>query len=110
MSLSPDWKHVNNNLLDLELDQSDKNRKTERRIKIRIPQQYTQEPLISRLISEYNIEVSIVAALLGSNKPNDGWFDLKLQGTSQDIDSALTYLTDLEVEIWYEENTLADGW
>lgn len=110
MSLSPDWKHVNNNLLDLELDQSELNRKTERRIKIRIPQEYTQEPLISRLISHYNLEVSIVAALLGSNKPNDGWFDLKLQGNSNDLDSALSYLTELDVEIWYQENTLADGW
>lgn len=108
--ISPEWKHINNNLLDLELDQSQLNRKTERRIKIRIPQEYTQEPLISRLISNYNLEVSIVGALLGSNKPNDGWFDLKLQGNSNDIDSALTYLTELQVEIWYEENALADGW
>lgn len=110
MSLSSDWKHVNDNLLDLELDQSELNRKTERRIKIRIPQEYTQEPLISRLISHYNLEVSIVAALLGSNKPNDGWFDLKIQGNSNDIDNALSYLTDLDVEIWYQEDALADGW
>jgi len=75
---------------------------THKRIRLRIPKEYHQEPVISRLVSDYSLTVNISAAVLGSNAIGDGWFDLDLQGTTAQIDSALIYLNDLDLEIWDE--------
>ncbi|MBW4618292.1 MAG: NIL domain-containing protein [Cyanosarcina radialis HA8281-LM2] len=86
------------------------NRPTQAQIKIRIPKTFHEEPVISRLISEYGVTVNIAAALLGSNARDDGWFNLELQGTQPQIQSALTYLNELDVEIWSRSDTEQDGW
>lgn len=80
-------------------------RPTQTRVRIRVPKEYHQEPVISRLISEYGLMVNVNAALLGVNSADDGWFDLDLHGTASQIESALTYLNDLDVQIW--NNSLA---
>lgn len=82
-------------------DEADQ-RLTALRIRIRIPKRYQQEPVISNLISQYGLTVNIAAALLGANAREDGWFDLHLQGSVSQIQSALLYLNDLDLEIWYE--------
>jgi hypothetical protein len=74
----------------------------QKRIRLRIPKEYHQEPVISRLVSDYGLTVNISAAILGSNAVGDGWFDLDLQGTATQIGSALIYLKDLGLEIWDE--------
>ncbi|MEH2196731.1 NIL domain-containing protein [Nostoc sp.] len=51
-----------------------------KRIRLRIPKDYHQEPVISRLVSNYGLTVNITAAILGANAIGDSWFDLKLQG------------------------------
>ncbi|MEG4229312.1 NIL domain-containing protein [Microcoleus sp. N9_B2] len=79
-------------------------RQTQTRIRIRIPKEYHQEPVISNLISEQGLTVNFNAALLGVKTSDDGWFDLELIGTSQQIESALIYLNDLDVEIWSNSN------
>ncbi|NEQ25066.1 MAG: ABC transporter [Microcoleus sp. SIO2G3] len=79
-------------------------RPTQTRIRIRIPKDYHQEPVISRLVSEYGVTVNIAAALLSANAREDGWFDLELRGTAAQIDSALIYLNDLDLEVWEGEN------
>ncbi len=81
------------------------NQLTHKRIRLRIPKDYHQEPVISRLVSDYGLTVNITAAILGSNGIGDGWFDLDLQGTSAQIDSALTYINDLNLEIWHDIDT-----
>jgi ABC-type methionine transport system ATPase subunit len=78
---------------------------TEKRIRVRIPKDYHQEPVISRLVSDYGLTVNITAALLAANAVGDGWFDLKLQGTEAQIQNGLTYLHHLELEIWDENKT-----
>ena len=85
-------------------------RYTQTRIRIRIPKNYHQEPVISRLISQHGLTVNITAALLGANARDDGWFDLELQGTAAQIDSALLYLNELDLEIWHDSSAQADGW
>jgi ABC-type methionine transport system ATPase subunit len=75
------------------------------RIRIRIPKRYQQEPVISNLVSQYGLTVNIAAALLGANAREDGWFDLTLQGNVAQIQSALLYLNDLDLEIWHESET-----
>ncbi len=86
------------------------NRLTKTRIRVRIPKEYNNEPIISRLVSHYGVTVNIAAALLGANARDDGWFDLELRGTTSQIQSALTYLDEMDLEIWSEANTEEDGW
>lgn len=87
---------------------TDDNRHTLKRIRIRIPKQYHQDPVISHLVSEYNLTVNITAAILGGNANGDGWFDLELRGTVTNIRRSLDYLKELDLEIWTEAET--DGW
>lgn len=77
-------------------------RHSEIRIRVRIPKQYQKEPVISNLISQYSLTVNIAAALLSANAREDGWFDLELHGTEQNIQDALIYLNDLDLEIWHD--------
>ncbi len=93
-------------------DQSDAldQRPTQTRIRLRIPKSYHQEPVISRLVSHYGLTVNITAAILGANARDDGWFDLELRGRVQQIDSALTYLNELDLEVWNSADNDDDGW
>ncbi len=90
---------------------ADDPRLTQARIRIRIPKNYHDEPIISRLISHYGVTVNITAALLGANARDDGWFDLELRGTAEQIRSALLYFNELDLEIWRDNmNEPHDGW
>lgn len=80
------------------------------RIRIQIPQRYRQQPIISELAQLHGVKVNIVAAILGANAEGDGWFDLMLDGSPQQIDSALIYLAELNVRIWHESSSEPDGW
>lgn len=92
-------------------DNSSENyRLTNTRVRVRIPQIYHQEPILSNLIAQQGLNITINAALLGGNAKGDGWFDLRLQGTAKQIDSALIYLSDLDVEVWHESSAEPDGW
>ena len=89
----------------------DDTRPTHTRIRIRIPKNYHDEPVISRLTSHYGLTVNITAALLGANARDDGWFDLELRGTSEQIRSALLYFNELDLETWSEaDGDQHDGW
>ena len=68
--------------------------------RIRIPQHYQRQPLISRLVSRYGVTVNITAAILTATD-NYGWFDLQLQGNSEHICDGLLYLQNLGVDLMY---------
>jgi len=89
---------------DIPKSDSGDTRPTQTRIRIRVPKEYHQEPVISNLISEYGLTVNFNTALLGVKTLDDGWFDLELNGTAKQIESALFYLNDLDVEIWSNSN------
>ncbi|PAX52045.1 NIL domain-containing protein [Brunnivagina elsteri] len=72
----------------------------DKKIRVRIPRDYHEEPVISRLVSDYGLVINIRAAILGANAVGDGWFDLDLQGTNQQIELAITYLRNLALEVW----------
>jgi len=93
-----------------ETNELQDNRPTEIELKLRVPQNYHQEPIISQLISEYQLKVVFLAAILGKNGQGDGWFDVKLLGTSQQIYNALMYFAELDIEIWHERDLELDGW
>ena len=92
------------------LESEPAHRFTQTRIRIQIPRQYYSEPVISYLASNHHLEVTIFAALLSGNCQESGWFDLQLRGTTQQIDSALIYLSDLNVKFWLTSDTEVDGW
>lgn len=77
---------------------------------IQIPQDYYEEPIISTLIQKYHISVNIEGASLGSRGKGDGWFKLELQGTEENINSALFYLNDLNIKVWTRNQDEEDGW
>jgi ABC-type methionine transport system ATPase subunit len=91
-------------------EQKDDQRHTQTRIRIRIPQEYHQEPVISNLITRHQLTVTITAALLGANAKGDGWFDLQLQGSIAQIRAALIYISDLDLEVWYDSDTQNETW
>lgn len=99
-----------NNTYLLEQRQFQNNRQTEIELKLRVPQSYHQEPIISQLISEYQLKVIFLSAILGKNGQGDGWFNLKLLGTSQQINNALIYLAELDIEVWHKQDLELDGW
>ncbi len=76
----------------------------EKQIRIRIPESLHQEPVISRLVSDYHLTINITSAVLGANAKGDGWFDLRLQGTLLDLEAATAYLKTVEVEIWRDDD------
>jgi ABC-type methionine transport system ATPase subunit len=86
---------------------SNENTLTNKRIRVRIPQDHHQEPVISRLVSEYGLTVNIKAAMLGHNAVGDGWFDLDLQGTDTQIQNGLTYFQELKLQVW-DENSISE--
>lgn len=94
----------------LNLDSSDYNRTTSTRIRIKIPKKYHDKPVIANLASEHNLKVNILSAILTKDPSEDGWFDLEIIGHSQQIDAALIYLSELDIEVWYETATETDGW
>ncbi len=71
-----------------------------RSIDLNIPQALHQEPILAKLIGEYNITVNFKAAVLDRKATGGGWFNLSLEGYPQDIENALNYLRSLEIEIF----------
>jgi ABC-type methionine transport system ATPase subunit len=83
---------------------------TQIRIRVKIPKQYHQEPVISRLVSHHGLTVNIKAAILGARAPGDGWFDLELQGSAEQIQRGLVYVQELGLEIWHDNPAEPDDW
>lgn len=99
-----------NNSPILKLDDSGRDRPTQARIRIRIPKKYHREAVISQLASHHKLEVNILSAMLGKDGRGDGWFDLQLVGTSQQIDNALLDLAERDIEILDRAGIDQDGW
>ena len=83
---------------------------TQIRLKLRIPAQRRQEPIVSHLTARHQLSVNITAARLSSNLQEDGWLDLELRGTPPQLQQALAYLQSLNITIWGKPNPDGDGW
>jgi len=94
----------------IDTQAAEANRPTKKRVRLRIPKEFSGEPIISRLVSHHGLTVNISAALLGPNARDDGWFDLELRGTINQIQSGLIYLDEMDLELWGESNSEEDGW
>jgi hypothetical protein len=78
---------------------SEANLKVSYSVNINIPQRLHQTPVLAHLISNYDLIVNFHAAVLDRKATGGGWFNLDLQGDLQDIEQALNYLRDLEIEM-----------
>ena len=72
-------------------------------IRLRIPEDLHEEPVISQLTSHCGVTVNIISATLGVNA-GSGWFHLSLKGNAAQIQTAIAYLNDLDIEIWQEHS------
>ncbi|CAN1213572.1 ABC-type metal ion transport system [Tumidithrix helvetica PCC 7403] len=80
------------------------------RIWLRIPKLYQQEPVISKLVSHHGLIVNINSAMLSAETQLEGWFNLELRGTAQQINSALTFANELGVETVPDYDDREEGW
>ncbi|HYW19127.1 MAG TPA: NIL domain-containing protein [Nodularia sp. (in: cyanobacteria)] len=80
------------------------------RVRLHIPQFYLQEPIISQMISRYQLTVNITGAELDKNTNKQGCFDLELQGCMSHISNCLNYLESLNLKIVGKLNTDGDSW
>ncbi len=86
-----------------------KNYLQEARLKIRIPRQYRQDSILFKLVSQFQLEVNILAALLPQKGNSDGWFEILLKGDKKNIDDGLFYLSEFGIEILNLERLQTDG-
>lgn len=80
------------------------------RLRLEIPTSYCQEPIVSRLISEFDLVVNITGAMLTRNSNSYGYCDLELQGTPQQISRGLMYLKSLSIRMMGKPNVTEDDW
>lgn len=79
------------------------------RIKLSIPQQTRQAPILARLITDYGLSVNIFCTLLDiENQPKQ--LDLELQGTIAQVNNGLLYLKSLNIVIKGKPNPDGDSW
>lgn len=70
------------------------------RVRVRIPKDQQEQPVLSQLIADYGVTITIRATLLSANAVDDGWFDLELQGSAGSALSAIQALVDLGADVW----------
>ncbi len=66
--------------------------------------------MISQLVSQYGVIVIITGAEVSANVPEYSCFDLELRGTTSQIESALTYLDKLDLEVFHQSNPEEGSW
>ncbi|MCC5632130.1 NIL domain-containing protein [Nostoc sphaeroides] len=80
------------------------------RVRLYIPQSYWQEPIISRIISCFQVTVNITGAELEKNTNIPGRFDLELRGSMSQISDCLNYLESLNIKVFGKANADGDSW
>jgi hypothetical protein len=101
-------KMISPNLL--QLSAVPRNEPVKTRIQLKIPHKYHTDPILSKLILDFKLQVNLVAAILGKDETSDGWFDLEFEGYRQQIDNALTYLSGLKIEFWQKSDEEKSSW
>ncbi|MEN9207284.1 MAG: NIL domain-containing protein [Gloeomargarita sp. GMQP_bins_120] len=69
-------------------------------IHVRIPKAACDVPILSGLVSGYGLVVNLRAGLLSPTHEDDGWFDLEVQGTAEQIAQGLDYLRQRGIQVW----------
>ncbi|MBW4444726.1 MAG: NIL domain-containing protein [Plectolyngbya sp. WJT66-NPBG17] len=80
------------------------------RLRLEIPASYQQEPILSRLISDFDLVVNITGARLSKDITIYSYYDLEIQGAPQKINCGLIYLKSLDIRIMGKPNAVEDEW
>ncbi|MCS7291585.1 MAG: NIL domain-containing protein [Gloeomargarita sp. SKYBB_i_bin120] len=73
-------------------------------IHVRIPKAACDVPILSGLVSGYGLVVNLRGGLLSPSREDDGWFDLEVQGTAEQIAQGLDYLRQRGIQVWQADN------
>jgi len=80
------------------------------RVKVLLPRDYQQKPLLSQLASNCALIFNITQANLGNHPELEGQIDLELRGTVAQIRCGLAYLESLKLKIVGKPNPDGDSW
>ncbi|BAU11834.1 hypothetical protein LEP3755_23370 [Leptolyngbya sp. NIES-3755] len=78
------------------------------RLRLEIPASSYQDPILSRLVSDFKLVVNITAAQL--HQTLESYCDVELQGTPQQINQGLSYLRSINVRLTGKPNAAEDDW
>lgn len=70
------------------------------RLHLHIPAQYHPQPVLSGLVKDYGVAITILGASLPSQGHQDGWFDLELWGLRSQIEAVLATLNRSDCGLW----------
>lgn len=87
-----------------------RNDSTQVRLQILFPDRYQQEPIMSRLATDYALAFNITRAKLGKDCELRGQLDLDLRGTIPQIRCGLAYLKSFNLKIVGKANPDRDSW
>ncbi len=73
-------------------------------LRLRIPAELHDQPVLSALVREFNLHLNIVSALLSQTDRASGWFHVTLQGSDATLQAALAWLEDRRVDFWLEQS------
>lgn len=66
------------------------------RLKLIFPEQYVREPIIAKMVREFNVEPNIRRA---SVEEHFGWIILELGGEAEDINRSIAWLGERGIEV-----------
>lgn len=79
------------------------------RLRLEIPAVYAQEPIFSRLISEFKLVVNITEANLSRDAVVSDC-DIEIRGTAQQLHQGLGYLRSLNIRMMGKPNPAEEDW
>jgi hypothetical protein len=70
------------------------------RLQLHIPAHCHPHPLISDLVKDHDVAVTILSASLPSQGDRDGWFELELWGLPSQLEAAIATLNQSDCALW----------
>ncbi|MFQ4136968.1 NIL domain-containing protein [Nodosilinea sp. PGN35] len=70
------------------------------RLQIHIPAHCHPQPVISNLVKDHDVAVTILSASLPSQGEHDGWFELELWGLPTRLEAAVATLNQSDCALW----------
>jgi hypothetical protein len=70
------------------------------RLQLHIPSGLHPQPVISDLVKDHGVAITILSASLPSQGEHDGWFELELWGLPRQLEATLDSLNGADCETW----------
>lgn len=72
------------------------------RLQLHIPAHCHPQPVISDLVKDHDVAVTILSASLPSHGEHDGWFELELWGLPTRLEAAIATLNQSDCALWLQ--------